>query len=139
MSQRVAIKLFLVLLAVGFIVLAPVVPIQVVLKDDLPEIEADESLSSNEVDQIVRHARGGNFVNLVEIAKGTVNAPFTHVSLIRSDNVPYEGSIEDRSDVIVSYGTCAPSAIIAHCAGYKVYLRRTSSGWKVVEKSDWIT
>lgn len=139
MSQHLATKVVLALLAAGLFVRAPVVPIQVALKDDLPEVEADESLSSNEVEQIVMLARGGSFVNLVEIASGRVNAPFTHVSLIRPESVPYEGSVEDRSDVVVGYETCVPSAIIAHCAGYNVYLRRTATGWKVVEKGDWIT
>ena len=139
MRQRVATKTVLALLAVAFIAFAPIVPIQVVLKHDLPEVEADESINPDDVRQIVIQARGGKFVNLIEIANGTVNAPFTHMSLVGPENVPYEGSVEDRSDIIVSYGNCAPGALIAHCAGYKVYLKRTSNGWTVVERTDWIT
>jgi len=137
--KRVTTKFVLALAAIVFIVFAPVVPIQAVLKNDLPEVEAREPIDSVDVQQIVTQARGGKFVSLIEIANGTVNAPFTYVSPVGSGNVPYEGSVEDRSDVVVGYGNCAPSALIAHCAGYRVYLKRTSNGWKVVEKTDWIT
>ena len=138
MRRHVAIKILLALLAIACIALAPIVPVQFVLGDDLPEVDADKSINPDDVREIVIQARGGKFVNLIEIANGTVNAPFTYVSLIRPEDVPYEGSVEDRSDVVVGYGNCAPGALIAHCAGHKVYLQRVAGGWKVVERLDWI-
>lgn len=139
MKQRLASKVLTIFVVAAFVGFAPIIPIQLVLKDNLPPIVAEAAIDSDDVDQIVTQARGGKFVTLIELLDGTVNAPYTHVSLIQPENVPYEGSVEDRSDVVVSYRKCAPGAIIAHCAGHRVYLRRTRNAWKVVEEADWIS
>ena len=137
MGRRIAKRIVLGIVVVLLVAIAPVVPIQVVLDADLPAVTGDEPLTSDEIEQIVIQARGGRFLNLVEIADGRVNAPFTHVSTIGPNDSPYDGSVEDRSDVVIGHGACGDGPM--SCSGYKVFLRRTSSGWQVVERVRWMT
>ena len=139
MNTNPVAKIMIALVGIVAIAILPVIPIDFVLRDDLPSIEADDALAADDVDAIVTEARGGKFVNLVETLSGRVNEPFTGVSIIGPQNIPYEGSAEDRSDVVVGYGTCVAGSFQPHCSGYNVYLRRTDDGWEIVERINYIT
>jgi len=115
--------------------LAPVIPIHFVLKRGLPIVQSDSSLSREEVAAAVTTARGGDFVSALQVWRGDVNAPFTYIVEIGPENIPYEGSLESQSDIIVGYGDCGRTDWQMHCASYRVYLKRTPNGWKVVSKA----
>lgn len=139
MSANLIPKILVTVVGIVATALLPVIPIDFVLRDDLPSLEADDALAADDVEAIVTEARGGKFVNLVGILIGTVNEPFTGVSIIDPENIPYDGSVEDRSDVVVGHGTCIVGSVPLACSGYRVYLRREGDGWEVVERVDYIT
>jgi len=138
MSMKLVLKVPIFLLVVAFLCLAPIIPLNLALSSDLPQIEADVTLGEDEVEAIVSQARGGKFVNLIEVLDGQVNAPFTGVSVIQPENIPYPGSVEDQSDVVVGYGRCS-GTVRLDCNGYRVFLKREGDSWKVVERSYYAT
>ena len=138
MKLTLAKKVLISFLVVVFLCIAPVIPLNVALRNDLPRIEADSTLKDDEVQAIVSKARGGKFVSLIEVLNGQVNAPFTGVDVILPENVPYSGSVEDQSDVVIGYGYCS-GTIRADCNGYRVYLKREGDSWKVVQRSYYST
>ena len=124
----------LIIIALALLQL-PIIPIEAVLDDDLPAVSVDGSLSGDEAAEIVRTARGGDFVSALEAFTGIVNQPFTYVSVIGPENIPYDGSIEDLSDVVVGYGWhSGPMS----GGGYAVFLKRTEGRWEVIQRSSYL-
>jgi hypothetical protein len=135
MNIKLVFKITSGLLVIASLFLLPVIPVSIALKEELPEISVSPEISNEDAVAIIIEARGGNFVSVNEVLAGVVNQPFTYINIINPENVPYPGSIESKADVVIGHGWQVDSM---SGGGYKVLLKKSDSGWVVIQRSEYL-
>ena len=124
-----------VLIILGVVV--PFIPLQFVQSEDIKNIKIDKEIPVEDIYSILVAARGGKFISIFDIFRGTVKTPFDTISILKPNQM-YD--VPKGAQITVGASNMGNFYIGGYEKDWMVlaYLKKEDNKWKLISFTQWL-